>query len=155
MAIRTIVKDTEDVLHKNCRTVEKFDEKLWTLLDDMAETMYKANGVGLAAPQVGLLKRICVIDVGKGLVEFINPEITMTSSALVEDTEGCLSSPGEYAIVKRPKKLKVKAQDRNGKEFTLIAEDLFARAICHETDHLRGVIFKDVCEFMIDPADLK
>ncbi len=155
MAIRTIVKDTEDILHKKCRTVEKFDEKLWALLDDMAETMYKANGVGLAAPQVGLLKRICVIDVGNGIVEFINPEITLTSSAIIEDTEGCLSSPGEYAIVKRPKKVKVKAQNRKGEEFSLVAEDLFARAICHETDHLNGVIFKDICEYMLDPAELK
>lgn len=157
MAIRRIVKDNEDILHKKCRTVEKFDEKLWTLLDDMAETMYAANGVGLAAPQVGLLKRICVIDVGdeNGIIELINPEITIRSSLEVEDTEGCLSSPGEYAVVKRPKKVKVKAQDRNGNDISIIGEDLLARAICHETDHLSGVIFKDIAEYMLEPDDVK
>ena len=157
MAIRRIVKDNEEILHKKCRTVEKFDEKLWTLLDDMAETMYAANGVGLAAPQVGLLKRICVIDVddGNGIIELINPEITIKSSLEVEDTEGCLSSPGEYAVVKRPKKVKVKAQDRNGNDISIIGEDLLARAICHETDHLNGVIFKDIAEYMLEPEDVK
>ena len=156
MAIRNIVKDNEEILHKKCRTVERFDEKLWTLLDDMAETMYAANGVGLAAPQVGLLKRVCVIDVddGNGIIELINPEITIRSSLEVEDTEGCLSSPGEYAVVKRPQKVKVKAQDRNGNEISIIGEDLLARAICHETDHLKGVIFKDVAEYMLEPDDV-
>ena len=155
MAKRNILKDTEEILHKKCRIIDKFDEKLWTLLDDMAETMYDANGVGLAAPQVGFLKRICVIDVGEGIIEFVNPEITLISSAMIEDTEGCLSSPGEFAMVKRPRKVKVKAQDRYGKEFSLVGEELLARAMCHEIEHLNGIIFKDVASYMLEPEELQ
>ncbi|MEF9982932.1 MAG: peptide deformylase [Oscillospiraceae bacterium] len=155
MAIRNIVNEKEDILHKKCRVVEKFDEKLWTLLEDMAETMYNANGVGLAGPQVGILRQVVVIDVGDGLIELINPTIAFTSSAEVEDSEGCLSSPGEYAMVKRPKKVKVKALNRYGEDISVVGEDLLARAICHEVDHLKGIIFKDIALYMLEPDDIE
>lgn len=155
MARRNIVRDSEDILHKKCRPVERFDEKLWTLLDDMAETMYVANGVGLAAPQVGILRRAVVIDVGEGIIELINPEIVLTSSGEIEDSEGCLSSPGEYAMVKRPRKVKAKGFDRMGNEISVVGEDLLARALCHEIDHLNGIIFKDVALYMLEPDDIE
>ena len=154
MAIRNIVKEGEDVLRKKSREVTVFDQRLWDLLDDMAQTMYKANGVGLAAVQVGVLKKAVVIDIGDGLIELINPEITKTKGQFT-DLEGCLSSPGEYGMVPRPKKVEVKAQDRHGKPFTIKGEDLMARALCHEIDHLSGRIFKDVAERMLTPEELE
>ncbi len=143
MAVRNIVKDGDEVLRKICRPVEKFDDKLSLLIDDMFETMYKANGVGLAAPQIGLLKRIAVIDIGEGPHEFVNPRI-IDASGEQTDTEGCLSCPGVWGTVSRPNFVTVEAYDRNGDRFILSASELFARAICHELDHLDGKLFKDI-----------
>lgn len=143
MAVRNIVKDGDEVLRKICRPVEKFDDKLSQLIDDMFETMYKANGVGLAAPQIGLLKRIAVIDIGEGPHEFVNPRI-IDASGEQTDTEGCLSCPGVWGTVSRPNFVTVEAYDRNGDRFILSASELFARAICHELDHLDGKLFKDI-----------
>ena len=142
MAIRNIVTEGDPVLRKQCRSVLKFDEKLAQLLDDMKETMYKAEGVGLAAPQVGILRRICIVDVGDGPVELVNPVIE-TMEGEQEGAEGCLSCPGESGIVKRAMKVTVRAQDRNGKNFTVSGEGLKARAFQHEIDHLDGIIYKD------------
>ncbi len=142
MAIRTIVKEGDEVLRKVCRPVEKFDQKLNDLIQDLADTMYQANGVGLAAPQVGILKRVAVVDVGDGLFEFINPRIVESSGEQI-GTEGCLSCPGVWGTVKRPNVVTVEAYDRNGERFLLTANELFARAICHELDHLDGKLFKD------------
>ncbi len=142
MAIRNIVTLGDDVLRKVCRTQMQFDEKLWTVLDDMKETMYKAEGVGLAAPQIGILRRYCVIDVGDGLLELINPVITATEGKQT-DNEGCLSLPGKSAEVTRPLKVTVRAQDRFGNNFTVTGEGLKARALCHEIDHLDGILYID------------
>ena len=143
MAMRNIVKLGDDVLRKKCRAITMIDKKTHELLDDMAETMYAANGVGLAAPQVGLLKRIVVIDVGEGLIELINPEIIAFSGEQTDD-EGCLSIPDNYKPVTRPNVVKVRALDRFGKSFTMEGEGLLARAFCHEIDHLDGKLFIDV-----------
>lgn len=149
MAIREIVKEGDDILTKVSRKVEKFDEKLHQLLDDMHETLIESNGVGLAAPQVGILKRVCIVDTGDDLVELINPEIIETSGEQ-EGPEGCLSCPGKLGIVKRPQFVKVKAFDRSGKEFIVAGEDLKARAFCHEIDHLDGVLFLTKVTKMIE-----
>lgn len=154
MAIRNIVKDGDSILNKKCRSVEKFDSKLADLLDDMAETMHLANGVGLAAPQVGILRRIVVIDVGDGVIELINPQI-IAYSGEQEGVEGCLSFPGEWGITKRPQYVKVKAFDRNGNEFTKDGKDLLAKAFCHEIDHLNGIVFKQVAERMLSPKEIE
>ena len=143
MALRNIVKLGDDVLRKKCRAVTMIDSKTHQLLDDMAQTMHAANGVGLAAPQVGLLKRIVVIDVGDGVIELINPEIIATSGEHTDD-EGCLSVPDKFLPVSRPNVVKVRALDRYGKSFTMEGEGLLARAFCHEIDHLDGKIFLDV-----------
>jgi len=119
----------------------------------MLETMQQANGVGLAAPQVGILRRAVVIDVGDGLYEMINPSIVWTSEETQEDAEGCLSSPGEYGMVTRPMSVKAEYQDRNGKHCTVEASELFARAICHECDHLDGRLFKDLATEMLEPDE--
>ena len=142
MAIRNIVKYGDDVLRKVCRTQLDFDERLHTVLDDMAQTMYAAEGVGLAAPQVGILRRYCIVDVGDGLIELINP-VLVSSSGKQTGQEGCLSIPDKYAEVTRPMKIKVRAQDRYGKSFEVVAEELKARAILHEMDHLDGVLYID------------
>lgn len=143
MAIRNIVKIGDDVLRKKCRPIEKFDEKLHILLDDMKETMRKAEGVGLAAPQVGMLKRAFVIETEEtGVIEFINPEILETLGKQVGQ-EGCLSVPERYGDVERPAIVKIKAFDRNGKEFEMVLKKLGARAVCHENDHLDGVLYID------------
>lgn len=154
MAIRNIVKDGDPILKKKCRPVEKFDKKLAILLDDMAETMHQANGVGLAAPQVGMLRRVVVIDVGEGVIELVNPKIVAYSGEQ-EGVEGCLSFPGEWGLAKRPNYVKVRAQDRNGDEFEIDGEELLARAFCHEIDHLNGVVFKDVADRMLTPAEIE
>ena len=142
MGIRNIVKVGDDVLRKKSRPVERFDIKLHRLLDDMAETMYKAEGVGLAAVQVGILRRIVVIDCGDGLLELVNPEIIKTEGEQ-EDVEGCLSVPGRNGITRRPMKVTVKAQDRDGNWCVYQGEGLKARCFCHELDHLDGVLFTD------------
>lgn len=148
MALRNIVIDDDAILRKKCREVTEFDQRLHQLLDDMAETMYQADGVGLAAPQVGVLKRAVVIDVGEGLVELINPEILETSGTQT-GSEGCLSYPNEFGIVTRPNKVKVKAYDRNGNAILVKGKELMARALCHEIDHLNGVVFKDLATEMV------
>ncbi len=144
MALREILKFGEDVLRKKCREVTAFDEKLAQLLDDMKETLLTADGVGLAAPQVGILRRVVVIDVRdeKGTIELINPVIIKTEGVQT-GREGCLSAPGEWCEVERPQTVTVKAFDRTGKEFELKGSDLLARAICHEVDHLDGILFID------------
>ena len=142
MAIRNIVKVGDDVLRKVCRTQMTFDQKLWSLLDDMAETMYKAEGVGLAAPQVGILRRVCVVDVGEGLIELINPVIT-EKSGIQKGNEGCLSVPDRFEEVTRPNKVTVKAQNRMGENIEIKAEGFLARAFCHEIDHLDGILYID------------
>lgn len=142
MAIRKIVTAEDPVLRKTSRRVEKFDERLWTLLDDMNDTLKKAEGAGLAAVQVGILKRAVLVDVGDGLLELINPEIIETRGE-VEDTEGCLSVPGEWGLVKRPEYVKIKAQDRRGVWHGYEGTDLKARCFCHEIDHLDGIIYTD------------
>lgn len=154
MAIRNIVKDGDEILNKKCRPVEKFDKKLWDLLDDMAETMHRANGVGLAAPQVGMLRRVVVIDVGEGVIELINPQI-IAYSGEQEGVEGCLSFPGEWGITRRPDYVKVKAQDRFGEEFTMDGRQLLARAFCHEIDHLNGIVFKKVADRLLTPREIE
>lgn len=153
MAIRNIVKEGDDVLTKVCRPVEKFDNKLATLLDDMAETLKLANGVGLAAPQVGILRRAVIVDDGEKIIELINPTI-IEQSGSQQETEGCLSCPGEWGITQRPMFVTVKAQDRYGKEFTVSGEGLMARAFCHELDHLDGKLFKSVAIRMLDPNEI-
>lgn len=142
MAIRKIVELGDEVLRKKSRRVEKFDKREWMLLKDMAETMYEAEGVGLAAPQVGILKRMVVIDIGDGLIELINPEILETEGTQ-DGPEGCLSVPGRRGKVERPMRVVVAAQDRKGREFTIEGEGLMARALCHEIDHLEGIVYVD------------
>lgn len=143
MAIRKImVLGKDDVLRKRSRRVDKFDKRLRTLLDDMADTMYKADGVGLAAPQVGVLKRAVVIDVGEGLIELVNPEIIASEGAVV-GPEGCLSVPERRGTVERPERVTVKAQNRDGREVQIEATELLAVALCHEIDHLDGVLYVD------------
>lgn len=142
MAIRNIVKLGDDILRKVCRTQLTFDERLWQTLDDMAETMYRAEGVGLAAPQVGILRRYCVVDVGDGLIELINPIIEKQSGEQLGD-EGCLSIPDRFEQVCRPMKVTVRAQNRFGESFTLRADGFKARALCHEIDHLDGILYID------------
>ena len=143
MAIRKIVKlGEDDILRKHCRKVDKFDKRLGILLDDMAETLYDADGAGLAAPQVGILKRAVVIDVGEGLIELVNPEI-LSSEGEQMCIEGCLSVPGRRGRVLRPEKVRVHAQDRKGRHIELEGEGFLANAICHELDHLDGIIYVD------------
>ncbi len=157
MAIRNIVKDGDEILTKKCRPVTKFDRKLHILLDDMAETMHRANGVGLAAPQVGILRRVVVIDVSPeqdNVLELVNPQI-IAYSGTQEGNEGCLSFPGQWGIVKRPNYVKVRAQDRFGEEFEIEGKELLARAFCHEIDHLNGVVFKEVAERMLTRQEIE
>lgn len=140
MALRNIVKFGDPILNKKSRVVEKFDDRLSDLIDDMLETMYNGNGVGLAAVQVGILKRVVVIDIGEGPIELVNPEITLEEGEQISQ-EGCLSLPNKWANTKRPKKVQVKAQDRKGKWQVFTGEDLKAKAFCHEIDHLDGILF--------------
>ncbi len=150
MAIRNILKDEDPMLRKVCRPVTEFNERLWQLLDDMADTMHAAPGVGLAGPQVGILRRVVVMDVGDGVIEAINPEI-VSREGEQNGEEGCLSFPGKWGMVTRPYKVKMKAQDRHGKWYFLTGEELLARCMCHEIDHLDGVVFLDhVSEVMVD-----
>lgn len=152
MGIRNIVKIGDEVLRKTAKPVTKFDLRLWLLLKDMADTMYKADGAGLAAPQVGILRRVVVVDDGNGLIELVNPEIIATEGEQC-GPEGCLSIPGRQGLVCRPKKVTVRAQDRHGKFFEKTGEDLLARAFCHEIDHLNGVLYVDVMEREIFPDE--
>ncbi len=142
MAKRNIVKIGDDVLRKICRTQLTFDERLHQTLDDMKETMYAAEGVGLAAPQVGMLRRFCIIDIGEGIVELINPVITETNGEQTGN-EGCLSIPDKSEVVTRPMNVTVRAQNRYGENIVVKGEGLMARALCHEIDHLDGVLYID------------
>lgn len=154
MALRKIVLKTDDILRKKCKPVEVFDKKLGILLDDMAETMYKANGVGLAAPQVGILRRAVVVDAGDGLIELINPAI-VKSKGSQRGVEGCLSCPDEWGYVVRPNEIIVEAQDRNGKNIRLKLKEFAAVAACHEIDHLEGQLFIDIADEMVDPDEVE
>ncbi|MCI9257627.1 peptide deformylase [Acutalibacter sp.] len=153
MAIRNIVQFGDDVLKKECRPVEKFDRKLHQLLDDMQDTLYEANGAGLAAPQVGILRQVCIVDVGEGPIELVNPEIIATEGEQ-SGPEGCLSLPNEWGMVTRPMKVTVRAQNRKGKWFEMSGEELLARAFCHEIDHLHGTVFTDVAGRMLSREEI-
>ena len=143
MAIREIRKKGDEVLRKKSKPVKEINDRTNQLIDDMLETMYNAEGVGLAAPQVGILRRICVIDVGEGPIVLINPEKIEESAEQIQAAEGCLSIPGIYGEVKRPERVVVKALDREGKSFTVEGTGMLARALCHEMDHLDGILFED------------
>lgn len=142
MATRNVLKLGDETLRKKSRPVDKYEKRLNVLLDDMAETMYAADGVGLAAPQVGVLRRVVVIDVGDGLLELINPEIIETEGSKV-CAEGCLSIPGRRCTVERPSRVVVKACNRKGREFTVEGTGLLAVCLCHEIDHLDGILYID------------
>lgn len=155
MAKLTIVKEGDDTLRKVCRPVTEITPKILRLLDDMLETMHKANGVGLAAPQVGILRRIAIVETEPGTVyELINPEIIAVDGKQV-GTEGCLSSPGEYGVVARPMTVTVRYTNRHGEEMTATGSELLARAFCHEIDHLDGVLFKDKASKMLKSEDVE
>ena len=154
MGLRKILTDKEPCLHKVCRPVEKFDGRLHKLLDDMKETLEDAQGVGLAAPQVGILRRVIVVDTGEEMLELVNPELLETSGEQV-GAEGCLSVPGKYGLVKRPMVAKVRAQDRDGNFFEVEGEELIARCFCHEIDHLDGILYTQVMERFLTEEELK
>ena len=156
MALRKILTDAEPALHKVCKKVENFDNKLFTLLDDMRDTLIESGGVGLAAPQVGILRRVVLVDVGEEdneIVEFINPEMVETDGEQY-GPEGCLSVPGKYGLVKRPYYAKVRAQDRNGDWFEAEGEELIARCFCHELDHLDGIVYTEVMDRFLTEEEL-
>ena len=153
MGLRKILTVKEPSLHKMCRPVEKFDGKLHKLLDDMKETLLDAGGVGLAAPQVGILRRVVVVDTGEESLELVNPELLETSGEQV-GAEGCLSVPGKYGLVKRPMVAKVRAQDRNGDYFEAEGEELIARCFCHELDHLDGIVYTEAMERFLTEEEL-
>ncbi len=142
MAIRNVVQVGDEILRKKSKEVKEFDAKLWELLDDMRETMNKNDGVGLAAVQVGVLRRAIVLDINNMKLELINPEIIDSFGEQIEQ-EGCLSCKGQWGYVKRPQEVTVKAQDRYGNEFVITGVDLLAKALCHEIDHLEGILFID------------
>ncbi|UFJ41984.1 peptide deformylase [Brevibacillus humidisoli] len=146
MAIRTIVKHPDPILREKAKPVTKFTPNLHKLLDDMAETMYDADGVGLAAPQVSILKRVIVMDCGEGLIEMVNPEIIASEGEQFDYPEGCLSIPGLRGDVRRYQWVKLRAQDRHGQPFEMEAEELLARCAQHEIDHLDGILFLDRAE---------
>ena len=154
MGMRKILTDEDPALHKVCRPVVKFDEKLHKLLDDMKETLAAANGVGLAAPQVGILRRLVLVDNGEEVLELINPTIIETDGEQI-GAEGCLSVPGRYGLVKRPYYAKVRAQDRYGNWYEAEGEELTARCFCHELDHLDGIIYTEVMERYLTEEELE
>lgn len=153
MGIRKILTDKDPALHKVCKPVTDFDKKLHKLLDDMAQTLEEANGVGLAAPQVGILRRVVIVDTGDGILELVNPTIIESSGEQI-GAEGCLSVPGKYGLVKRPNVVKVRAQDRNGKWYEAEGEELIARCFCHELDHLDGVVYTQVMDRFLSDEEL-
>ena len=154
MGIRKILTDKDPALHKVCKEVEVCDKKLHKLLDDMAETLEEAQGVGLAAPQVGILRRVVIVDTGDQILELINPTMLETSGEQV-GAEGCLSVPGQYGLVKRPYYAKVRAQDRNGQWFEAEGEELIARCFCHELDHLDGIVYTQVMDRVLTEEELE
>ncbi len=154
MGLRKILTAKEPALHKVCKPVEVFDHKLHKLLDDMVETLVDSGGVGLAAPQVGILRRVVVVDTGDTVLELVNPEILETDGQQ-EGAEGCLSVPGKYGLVKRPYWVKVKAQDRDGNWFEAEGEELIGRCFCHELDHLDGILYTQVMERFLTDEELE
>ena len=154
MGIRKILTDKDPALHKICKPVEVFDKKLHKLLDDMAQTLEKAQGVGLAAPQVGILRRVVIVDTGEEILELINPTITEISGEQ-DGAEGCLSVPGKYGWVKRPYYAKVKAQDRDGNWYEAEGEELIARCFCHELDHLEGIVYTQVMDRFLTDEEME
>ena len=154
MGLRKILTDKDPALHKVCRPVEKFDRRLHRLLDDMQQTLTEANGVGLAAPQVGILRRVVIVDTGEEILELVNPELLETSGEQ-EGAEGCLSVPGKYGLVKRPNYAKVRAQDRNGEWFEAEGEELIARCFCHEIEHLDGHLFVEHTDHLLTEEELE
>ena len=153
MGIRKILTVSEPALHKTCRPVENFDRKLHNLLDDMRDTLIDSEGVGLAAPQVGILRRVVLVDTGEEILELINPVLIETDGEQ-EGAEGCLSVPGKYGLVRRPYYAKVRAQDRNGQWYEYEGEELIARCFCHELDHLDGIIYTEVMERYLTEEEL-
>ena len=156
MGLRKILTDKDPALHKVCKPVTNFDSKLFKLLDDMRDTLIESGGVGLAAPQVGILRRVVLVDVGEEdneIVEFINPEMMETDGEQY-GPEGCLSVPGKYGLVKRPMYAKVRAQDRNGDWFEAEGEELIARCFCHELDHLDGIVYTEVMDRYLTEEEL-
>ncbi len=149
MALRNIVIDDDSILRKVSRPVTNFDARLATLLDDLADTLHRAQGVGLAAPQVGILRQAVVVDIGQGVIELVNPEI-IAKKGRQNGAEGCLSYPNQFGMVERPMHVKVRAYDRNGKPFEIEGTGLLARAFCHEIDHLHGIVFKDLASEMLE-----
>ena len=154
MALRRILTDAEPALHKICKPVVNFDARLHTLLDDMRETLIESGGVGLAAPQVGILRRVVLVDTGDEILELINPALVETAGEQ-EGPEGCLSVPGKYGLVKRPNYAKVRAQDRDGNWYEAEGEELIARCFCHELDHLDGIIYTEVMERFLTEEELE
>ncbi len=154
MGLRKILTDKEPALHKVCKPVTAFDRKLHKLLEDMKETLIDSNGVGLAAPQVGILRRVVVVDLGDEILELVNPEIIATDGEQ-EGAEGCLSVPGKYGLVKRPYIAKVRAQDRDGNWFEAEGEELIARCFCHELDHLDGILYTQVMERFLTQEEME
>ena len=154
MGLRKILTDKDPALHKVCKPVEKFDAKLHKLLDDMRETLIDSNGVGLAAPQVGILRRVVLVDTGDEILELINPTMVETDGEQI-GAEGCLSVPGRYGLVKRPYYAKVRAQDRDGNWYEAEGEELIARCFCHELDHLDGIIYTEVMERWLTDEELE
>ena len=154
MGTRKILTDKDPALHKVCRPVEKFDWRLHKLLDDMTETLAQANGVGLAAPQVGILRRVVIVDTGEEILELVNPTLLETSGEQC-GAEGCLSVPGKYGLVKRPNYAKVRAQDRDGNWFEAEAQGLTARAFCHEIEHLDGHLFVEHVDHFLTEDEIE
>ena len=154
MGLRKILTDQEPALHKVCKPITAFDKKLHKLLDDMRETLIDSNGVGLAAPQVGILRRVVLVDVGDEIIELVNPSLLETDGEQV-GPEGCLSVPGRYGLVKRPYWAKVRAQDRYGDWYEAEGEELIARCFCHELDHLDGIIYTEVMERFLTDEELE
>ena len=153
MALRKILTDKEPALHKVCKPVTAFDSKLHKLLDDMQDTLIESNGVGLAAPQVGILRRVVTVDLGDEILELVNPTLVETDGEQV-GAEGCLSVPGKYGLVKRPAYAKVRAQDRDGEWFEVEGEEIIARCFCHELDHLDGIVYTEVMERYLTEDEL-
>ena len=153
MGLRKILTAKEPALHKVCKPVTNFDKKLHKLLDDMRETLIDANGVGLAAPQVGILRRVVLVDVGDEIIELINPTLLETDGEQY-GAEGCLSVPGKYGLVKRPYYAKVRAQDRDGNWYEAEGEEIIARCFCHELDHLDGIVYTEVMDRFLTEEEL-
>ena len=153
MAIRRVVKQGDPILRKRSREIIEINQRIIEIIEDMTETLYKENGIGIAAPQIGILKRIVVIDQGDGPIELINP-VMLSCEGEQEGTEGCLSVPGEFGLVRRPACVRIKALNRKGKRVELIGDGMLARAFCHEIDHLDGKLFVDIATEMYSQEDI-